>query len=62
MKQWMHSWSQKGIVGPADIVCQKITRVSTATSRSQVTSWVPRALTSWAAARHTTGENDGANQ
>eukprot|EP00957_Ditylum_brightwellii_P112678 8589417-Ditylum_brightwellii.AAC.1 len=63
-KQQMHSWNQKGIVGPADIVFQRITQVSTATSRSQVTSWVPRVPTSWAAARHTTGgnQNDKANQ
>eukprot|EP00957_Ditylum_brightwellii_P066702 5061537-Ditylum_brightwellii.AAC.1 len=25
MRKWMQSWSQKGIVGPADIMCQKIT-------------------------------------
>eukprot|EP00957_Ditylum_brightwellii_P073747 5604685-Ditylum_brightwellii.AAC.1 len=64
MRQLMHSWSQKGIASPADIVCQKITQVSTAISRSQDTSWVPRVPTLWEAANHTTGGNlnDRANQ
>eukprot|EP00957_Ditylum_brightwellii_P174383 13277075-Ditylum_brightwellii.AAC.1 len=64
MRQWMHLWSQKGIAGPADIMCQKVTQVSTAISRSQVTSWVPCVPTLWAASTRTTGgnPNDKANQ
>eukprot|EP00957_Ditylum_brightwellii_P027956 2112133-Ditylum_brightwellii.AAC.2 len=60
----MHSWSLKGIAGPADILCQKITQVSTAISRSQDTSWVPFVPTLWVAAKHTIGRNpnDRANQ
>eukprot|EP00957_Ditylum_brightwellii_P070863 5385083-Ditylum_brightwellii.AAC.1 len=64
MRQRMHSWSQKGITRLVDIMCQKITQVSTVISRSQETSWVPHIPTLWEAANHTTDGNlnDRGNQ